>query len=131
MCLVSCSNTWENFCRSRLEYLSNVTGQITDQKDSEFDSMVILDRSVDYITPFRSQLTYEGLLDELYSINSCFVELDASFFPPSSISGNAKSKKIMVNGSDVVFSAIRDQSFESRVVPVGHVANVFPSASGS
>ncbi len=102
-----------DLCRSRLEFLSDVAGQAVDQKDSEFDSMVILDRSVDYLTPFRSQLTYEGLLDELFSINSCFVELDASFFPPSSISGNAKSKKIMVNGSDMVFSAIRDQSFES------------------
>jgi hypothetical protein len=74
---------------------------------------MLIDRSVDFFTPLRSQLTYEGLLDELYSINSCFVELDASFFPSSSISGNAKTKKIMVNGSDLVFAAIRDQSFES------------------
>lgn len=98
--------------RSRVEYLSNYTGQAVDQKDSEFDSMIIIDRSVDFFTPLRSQLTYEGLLDELYTINSCFVELDVSFFPHASVTGNAKSKKIMVNGSDLVFSAIRDRSFE-------------------
>jgi hypothetical protein len=131
--LASLLERWYRTCkliiRSRLEYLSNSAGLSVDQKDSEFDSIMLIDRSVDFFTPLRSQLTYEGLLDELYSINSCFVELDASFFPSSSISGNAKTKKIMVNGSDLVFAAIRDQSFESmawmitKAVVVGEVLN--------
>ncbi|KAG8691360.1 hypothetical protein FRC11_004686 [Ceratobasidium sp. 423] len=34
----------------------------------QFDSLVIIDRSTDLITPFLTQLTYEGLLDEYFGI---------------------------------------------------------------
>ena len=38
--------------------------------NSEIDSLIILDRSVDLITPMCTQLTYEGLIDEVYGIKS-------------------------------------------------------------
>jgi hypothetical protein len=38
---------------------------------SDFDSMIIIDRSVDLLTPMCTQLTYEGLIDEIYGIKSC------------------------------------------------------------
>jgi hypothetical protein len=38
---------------------------------SEYDSMIIIDRSVDLVTPMCTQLTYEGLIDEIYGIKSC------------------------------------------------------------
>jgi hypothetical protein len=31
--------------------------------------MIILDRTIDNITPFCSNYTYEGLIDELFDIN--------------------------------------------------------------
>jgi Proteins involved in synaptic transmission and general secretion, Sec1 family len=34
------------------------------------DSLVILDRRVDMITPLLTQLTYEGLIDELIGIKN-------------------------------------------------------------
>ncbi|KAH7338863.1 Sec1-like protein [Rhizoctonia solani] len=37
----------------------------------QFDSLVIIDRSTDLITPFLTQLTYEGLLDEYLGIKNC------------------------------------------------------------
>ena len=40
--------------------------QITPQ----IDSLLIIDRTVDPLTPLLSQLTYEGLIDELFSINN-------------------------------------------------------------
>jgi hypothetical protein len=36
-----------------------------------FDSLIILDRTVDMITPLLTQLTYEGLIDELIGIKNC------------------------------------------------------------
>jgi hypothetical protein len=33
------------------------------------DSMIILDRAVDWVTPMCTQLTYEGMLDEFVGIN--------------------------------------------------------------
>jgi hypothetical protein len=32
------------------------------------DSIIILDRQVDMVTPMCTQLTYEGLLDEIFGI---------------------------------------------------------------
>ncbi len=35
------------------------------------DSLIILDRRVDMISPLLTQLTYEGLVDELIGIKNC------------------------------------------------------------
>ncbi|KAJ3275943.1 hypothetical protein HDV01_006810 [Terramyces sp. JEL0728] len=98
---------------SRLTYVTNA-GPKESLGESDFDSLLILDRTVDMITPMRTQLTYEGLVDELYSIKSTFVELDASFFAAKggASSINTKPKKVLLSGADTVFAQIRDQSFE-------------------
>lgn len=33
--------------------------------------MIVLDRSVDWVTPMCTQLTYEGLIDEIMGIKNC------------------------------------------------------------
>lgn len=35
------------------------------------DSIVVIDRHVDMVTPMCTQLTYEGLLDEIIGIRNC------------------------------------------------------------
>jgi len=35
-----------------------------------FESLIILDREADFITPLLTQLTYEGLIDEKYGIKN-------------------------------------------------------------
>ena len=40
--------------------------QITPQ----IDNLLILDRNVDLLTPLLSQLTYEGLIDEIFNIKN-------------------------------------------------------------
>ena len=37
----------------------------------QIDAVVILDRSVDLLTPLSTQLTYEGLIDEVFGIKHC------------------------------------------------------------
>ncbi|KAI8902260.1 Sec1-like protein [Globomyces pollinis-pini] len=96
--------------RSRLNYLSDIAlNSNTETQETDLDSILLFDRTVDLLTPMRTQLTYEGLIDELYTINSTFVELDASFF---SNQNNSKTKRLLLNGTDSVFSDIRDSSFE-------------------
>lgn len=36
-----------------------------------FDSLIIIDRKVDMITPMLTQLTYEGLIDEFIGVKNC------------------------------------------------------------
>lgn len=42
-----------------------------DTPSSNFDSLIVIDRRVDMITPLLTQLTYEGLIDELLGIKNC------------------------------------------------------------
>ncbi|XP_047330003.1 vacuolar protein-sorting-associated protein 33 homolog [Impatiens glandulifera] len=44
----------------------------------EINTLILIDREVDMVTPMCSQLTYEGLLDECLQVNNGAVELDAS-----------------------------------------------------
>jgi hypothetical protein len=63
----------DTLMRMRKEVLAN-TASISSSAIfpvvSEFDSMVILDRSVDLVTPMCTQLTYEGLIDEFFGSSS-------------------------------------------------------------
>lgn len=36
-----------------------------------FDTLLLLDRNVDLMTSLATQLTYEGLIDEIYGIQNC------------------------------------------------------------
>ncbi|CAG8761276.1 23385_t:CDS:10, partial [Gigaspora margarita] len=93
------------------------------------DSLIIIDRSVDLITPLCTQLTYEGLIDEVFNIRASHVEVDSHVVGPppttttTSTSTNSpsqsqptlqpqpKKKKIALNSSDKLFSQLRDLNF--------------------
>jgi hypothetical protein len=38
---------------------------------NQVDSLIIIDRSVDWVTPMCTQLTFEGLLDEYVGVKNC------------------------------------------------------------
>ncbi|KAF8941229.1 hypothetical protein BGZ58_001033 [Dissophora ornata] len=97
----------------------------TTQMSQSIDSLIIIDRSVDMVTPLCTQLTYEGLIDEIFHINHTFVEVDASLAAPApppagsgagpsaNASGSApgKKKKVPLNGGDKLFGELRDLNF--------------------
>lgn len=74
----------------------------------EIDTLILLDRHVDMVTPMCSQLTYEGLLDEFLHINNGAVELDASVIGAQQ---GGKKIKIPLNSSDKLYREIRDLNF--------------------
>ena len=37
----------------------------------QIDAIILLDRSVDFLTPLSTPLTYEALIDEVYGIKNC------------------------------------------------------------
>ncbi|KAL0449411.1 UNVERIFIED_CONTAM: Vacuolar protein-sorting-associated protein 33 [Sesamum latifolium] len=75
----------------------------------EINTLVLLDREVDMVTPMCSQLTYEGLLDEFLGVNNGAVELDASIM---GVQQEGKKIKVPLNSSDKLFKEIRDLNFE-------------------
>jgi hypothetical protein len=43
----------------------------------EIDSLILIDRTTDLVTPLLTQMTYEGLVDEMFGITNSFIEIDA------------------------------------------------------
>jgi len=86
------------------------------------ESLVVIDREVDLATPLLTQLTYEGLIDELYGINHNQAEVDSSIVgvaPAAQPSGKAPAaptqqglkRKIQLDSSDKLYDQTRDANF--------------------
>lgn len=94
------------------------------------ESLIIIDREVDYATPLLTQLTYEGLIDEVVGIQHNQADVDSSVVgaapqPPGSSKtvGTApalsKKRKILLDSSDKLYEQLRDTNF----VIVGNLLN--------
>jgi hypothetical protein len=60
-----------NFCNTQGPLSPAAVGGYT----AEVDTLILLDRAVDLVTPLCTQLTYEGLIDEVLGISNGSVEL--------------------------------------------------------
>lgn len=83
------------------------------------ESLIIIDREVDFPTMLLTQLTYEGLMDEEYGISSNQIEIDLSVAgagaPQASQASSSAAaqtsslkRKILLDGSDVLYGTLRD-----------------------
>jgi len=84
----------------------------------QFDTLIILDRQVDLISPLITQLTYEGLIDECFEINNTCIKLPSDKFAnqaqDSSDSSETKSTKtIPLNSNDEIYADLRDKNFNA------------------
>lgn len=79
----------------------------------QIDCLLILDRTVDLLTPLLSQLTYEGLIDETFGINNTSIKLPAEKFGPSNSQDSGETKKVILNSADALFSELRDKNFNA------------------
>ena len=73
-------------------------------KAPEISELIMVDRSVDLVTPLCSQMTYEGMLDEVIHIRNGFIEVRKD------ITGRSDTK-VLVNSTDPVFKLIRGRLF--------------------
>ncbi|XP_072103703.1 vacuolar protein sorting-associated protein 33A [Mobula birostris] len=83
-----------------------------------FDKLLLLDRNVDLLTPLATQLSYEGLIDEIYGIQNTFVKLPPEKFTPrkQNESGQdlpTKPKKLQLNSAEELYAEIRDKNFNA------------------
>ncbi|KAF7302938.1 hypothetical protein MKEN_01256300 [Mycena kentingensis (nom. inval.)] len=92
-------------------------------ESDKIDSLIIIDRRVDMITPLLTQLTYEGLIDELVGIKNGHVELPASLLTPPAPGAapaptgtslkkvEAKKKHHLTATTDPLLGELRDLNF--------------------
>lgn len=106
----------------------------------QVDGLIILDRSVDWVTPMCTQLTYEGLLSEYIGIKNSHIEVDPTLSSSSekqgaqsqsqpqpqpqaqtsisaafsqSMAPTKKKKQLLSSQTDRLFSEIRDLNFSA------------------
>ena len=68
--------------------------------------MIVLDRSVDFITPFLSNLTFEGLVDDCYGINKGNIKVKRKLFK----SHFTDEDKMIKPEQDMVYPLISDMN---------------------
>ena len=95
---------WELF--HRLKELINPQ-QRSRADGSGITELIIFDRQCDFITPLFSQLTYEGILDDVIHIQSGHIHISKE------ITGKKQDTKVVVNTKDPVFGVIRSLYFSS------------------
>uniref|UniRef100_A0A2K5Z3R3 Vacuolar protein sorting-associated protein 33A n=1 Tax=Mandrillus leucophaeus TaxID=9568 RepID=A0A2K5Z3R3_MANLE len=83
-----------------------------------FGSLSLLDRYVDLLTPLATQLTYEGLIDEIYGIQNSYVKLSPEKFALKKQSDSSKdlpteAKKLQLNSAEELYAEIRDKNFNA------------------
>ncbi|XP_070204559.1 vacuolar protein sorting-associated protein 33A-like isoform X1 [Littorina saxatilis] len=79
----------------------------------QIDTLLILDRTVDLLTPLLYQLTYEGLIDEIFGINNTSIKLPAERLGPQPSQEGVESKKVILNSADTLFAELRDKNFNA------------------
>ena len=70
----------------------------------EIDRLIVIDRSMDLVTPFVVPLTYEGLLDEVAGIDCGVVTF------PEKHGKTQKMTTVRLNNTDAFFQELRDDN---------------------
>jgi hypothetical protein len=91
-----------------VEFMTEDDSYSISSEGQKIDALIMLDRSCDYVTPLCSQVTYQGVLDDVFKIKSSFLDLQPE------ITGKETPVKLLLNSaSDSVFAEIRDMHFVS------------------
>lgn len=82
----------------------------------EIDTLILIDRTVDLITPMCTQLTYEGIVDEVFSIQFNYIKVEPRLIgledAASIAAANAQGGRVSasLNSNDRIFAQIRDMN---------------------
>jgi hypothetical protein len=103
---------------------SNESAKLGLSPSTTIESLIVIDREVDYATPLLTQLTYEGLIDEVFGIQHNQADVDSTVVgvapqgttQSSSRTGGAppvqgKTRKILLDSTDKLYDQLRDSNF--------------------
>ena len=86
---------------------------ITSHPLSEIQSLVLIDREVDLVTPFCTQFTYEALLDQVLGIQNSNPHSDLLKVNPKILEKDESDREVqlLLTSADTVFHEIRNLNF--------------------
>ena len=106
-------------CVQFLRRMTAEAGDLVSELPSQVESLFVLDRGVDLATPLLTQLTYEGLVDEVFGpLRTQTVTFPAGLDVPGLKPDEARNG-LHLNADDRVFDEIRDLNFSQ----VGYTLN--------
>jgi len=82
----------------------------------QIENLVLIDRRVDLMTPMCTQLTYEGLIDELFGIKNNMTSFPGKFFQTEAEKNeelSPKAKAVILSSADPIFNNARDLNFNA------------------
>ncbi|XP_043266692.1 vacuolar protein sorting-associated protein 33A [Venturia canescens] len=89
--------------------------KFNNSQSAPIEHLLLLDRSIDLLSPLVTQLTYEGLIDEIFGIKNTTVHLPPEKFHTSDDSPTVvsldKKEQIILNSGEELFAEIRDKNF--------------------
>lgn len=105
---------------------SSTSARLGMMPSATIESLIIIDREIDFATPLLTQLTYEGLIDELLGIKDNQTEVDISIVGPApgqtpqqTVLGRAPAtptqqsmkRRIQLDSTDKLYDQLRDANF--------------------
>jgi hypothetical protein len=86
------------------------------------EHLVVIDRSIDFPTALATQLTYEGLIDEVFTISNNTAEVESSILDGASSAAaqasesaatptSATKRKILLDNTDKLYPELRNGNF--------------------
>lgn len=95
---------------------SSGTGGIGLTPSTTNESVIIIDREVDFVTPLLTQLTYEGLIDEVFEIQNNQTKVDTTIVgapaqQSSSATTQGRKRTIQLDSTDKLYDQLRDANF--------------------
>ncbi|KAI9166934.1 vacuolar protein sorting 33A-like protein [Paramyrothecium foliicola] len=79
------------------------------------EAVIIIDREVDFVTPLLTQLTYEGLIDEVFKIQNNQTKVDTTVVgalaQSSTATSQSQKRTIQLDSSDKLYEQLRDANF--------------------
>lgn len=80
----------------------------------------MLDRSIDLISPFCVQQTYEGAIDEIFNIRTTQIEVDRQLIYPTQEKDANLPQKIAISlkSDDIIFKDVRRYALGATGIPL-------------
>ncbi|KAH7329271.1 Sec1-like protein [Stachybotrys elegans] len=79
------------------------------------ESVIIIDREVDFLTPLLTQLTYEGLIDEVFKVQNNQTKVDTTIVgtpaQTSTTTSQSRNRTIQLDSTDKLYEQLRDANF--------------------
>lgn len=101
----------------RLQRENNLEETFKNNQTTSIDQILLIDRSIDLITPLATQLTYEGLIDEIFGLNNTTACFPADKFKNKTdrVSESLAEAKetVILDSADALFTDLRDKNFNA------------------